>query len=137
TVCLQKSEEAVGGSPGTGVTDSCELLYGCWELNPGPLQEQDISSHPSLHSPSTLEEPEATPITSAAFMANDLYSNNCGPLSVESSRKLLEPRCYTEGLPSPGPLSLDICLTQNLISTRVLSESSLPTQGGKLVCSHP
>ena len=24
---------------GTGVTDSCELPCGCWELNPGPLEE--------------------------------------------------------------------------------------------------
>ena len=24
----------------TGVTDSCEPLCGCWELNPGPVQEQ-------------------------------------------------------------------------------------------------
>ena len=29
-------------SPGTGVTDSCELPYGCWELNPGPLEEQSV-----------------------------------------------------------------------------------------------
>lgn len=27
-------------SSGTGVTDSCELLSGCWELNHGPLEEQ-------------------------------------------------------------------------------------------------
>jgi hypothetical protein len=26
-------------SNGTGVIDSCELSYGCWELNPGPLEE--------------------------------------------------------------------------------------------------
>jgi hypothetical protein len=26
-------------SPETGVTDSCELPYGCWESKPGPLQE--------------------------------------------------------------------------------------------------
>jgi hypothetical protein len=25
--------------PGNGVTDSCELLCACLELNPGPLQE--------------------------------------------------------------------------------------------------
>ena len=25
---------------GTGVTDICELPYGCWELNPCPLEEQ-------------------------------------------------------------------------------------------------
>jgi len=28
------------GSPGTGVTDSCELPRKCWELDPGPLEEQ-------------------------------------------------------------------------------------------------
>ena len=27
-------------SPGTEVTDSCELPCGCWELNLGPLQGQ-------------------------------------------------------------------------------------------------
>ena len=25
-----------------GITDGCELLYGCWEPNPGPLQEQQV-----------------------------------------------------------------------------------------------
>ena len=25
------------------VTDSCELLCGCWELNPGPLEEHQCS----------------------------------------------------------------------------------------------
>ena len=29
-------------SPETGVTDSCELPYGCWELNSGPLEEQPV-----------------------------------------------------------------------------------------------
>jgi hypothetical protein len=30
-------------SPGTGVTDGCEPpLCGCWELKPGPLQEQPV-----------------------------------------------------------------------------------------------
>ena len=27
-------------SPGTGIADSCELPCGCWELNPGPSEEQ-------------------------------------------------------------------------------------------------
>lgn len=26
----------------TGVTESCELLCGCWDLNPGPLGEQPM-----------------------------------------------------------------------------------------------
>ena len=28
--------------PRTGVTDRCKLQWGCWELNPGPLQEQSV-----------------------------------------------------------------------------------------------
>jgi hypothetical protein len=32
--------------PGAGVTDSCELLCGCWELNLGPLQKQPVLSTP-------------------------------------------------------------------------------------------
>ncbi|CAO2613549.1 hypothetical protein LEMLEM_LOCUS16128 [Lemmus lemmus] len=35
-----------------GVTDSCELPCGCWELNPGPREEQSVllTTEPSLHS---------------------------------------------------------------------------------------
>jgi hypothetical protein len=29
-------------SPGTGVTDNCELSCGCWDLNLGPLEEQPV-----------------------------------------------------------------------------------------------
>jgi hypothetical protein len=32
------------GSPGTGITDSCDLPYGCWQLNLGPLGKQLVSS---------------------------------------------------------------------------------------------
>jgi len=34
-----------------GVTDSCELPYGSWELNSGPLEEQPLllTAEPSLH----------------------------------------------------------------------------------------
>ena len=41
------------GSTGTGVTDSCELLCGCWELNPAPLKEQPVllTAEPSLQPP--------------------------------------------------------------------------------------
>lgn len=28
--------------PGTGVTDGCEPLFGCWELVLGPLQEEQV-----------------------------------------------------------------------------------------------
>jgi hypothetical protein len=27
-------------SPGTGITGCCKPSCGCWELNPGPLEEQ-------------------------------------------------------------------------------------------------
>jgi hypothetical protein len=29
-------------SPGTGVTEGCELPCGYWELNSGPLEEQPV-----------------------------------------------------------------------------------------------
>jgi hypothetical protein len=29
-------------SPITGATESCELPFGCWELNPGPLEEPPV-----------------------------------------------------------------------------------------------
>ena len=40
-------------SPGTGVTDSFELLCGCWKLNSGPLEKQSvlITTEPSHQSP--------------------------------------------------------------------------------------
>ena len=38
------------GFPGTGVTNSYELLCGCWELNLGPLEEPLVllTTEPSL-----------------------------------------------------------------------------------------
>ena len=37
-------------TPGTGSSDSCELPCGCWELNPGPQEEQSVllTTDPSL-----------------------------------------------------------------------------------------
>ena len=32
-------------SPGTGIIDSCELPFGCWDLDLGPLEEQPIFNH--------------------------------------------------------------------------------------------
>jgi hypothetical protein len=37
-MCLCKGAKP----PGTGVTESCELPCGCWELNPGHLEEQPV-----------------------------------------------------------------------------------------------
>jgi hypothetical protein len=39
--CPQKSEDSKG-SLGTGVTMVCEPPCECWELNPGPLWEQQL-----------------------------------------------------------------------------------------------
>ena len=39
--CLQRPEEGLI-SPETRVTDGCELLCGCWELNLGLLEEQSV-----------------------------------------------------------------------------------------------
>jgi hypothetical protein len=42
--------------PETGVTDSCELPCGCWELYLGPLEEQPVllTAEPSLQAPRIL-----------------------------------------------------------------------------------
>ena len=49
--CLQWPEEGTGFSE--TVTDGCELACGCWELNPGPLQEQPVifKAEPPLQTP--------------------------------------------------------------------------------------
>ena len=49
--CPEKPEEDIG-YPETGLTNSCELLCGCWELNSGPLE-----GHPLLLTaePSSLQ----------------------------------------------------------------------------------
>lgn len=39
--CLWSPEEA-DRSPGTGLTDGCELPRGCWELNRGPVEGQRV-----------------------------------------------------------------------------------------------
>lgn len=49
TWCLWRSEEGVGSS-GTGITDVCELPFGCWELIPGPLEEESVLLGWSLNS---------------------------------------------------------------------------------------
>ena len=48
--CTTQTQEEGVGSPGTGVMDSCNLLCGCQESNPGPLQEklELVNAKPSL-----------------------------------------------------------------------------------------
>jgi hypothetical protein len=42
-VCLVPTEVREGVvSSGAGFLGSCELPYGCWELNLGPLEEQHL-----------------------------------------------------------------------------------------------
>jgi hypothetical protein len=38
---LRRPEESIGSS-GTGAIDVGESPCGCWELNPGPLEEQSV-----------------------------------------------------------------------------------------------
>lgn len=47
-----RPEEAIG-SPESGVTEGCELPCGCWELNLGCLEEQQVlfTTVPSLQPP--------------------------------------------------------------------------------------
>ena len=47
-VCLYEEVRSLE----TGVTDNCELPYGYWELNPGPLEKQPVllTTEPSLQS---------------------------------------------------------------------------------------
>jgi hypothetical protein len=44
------SQKKSVGSPGTGVTDGCKPPCGFWELNVGPLQEQQVlfTAEPSV-----------------------------------------------------------------------------------------
>ena len=44
TTCMSEAKEASKfiRSLGTRITDGCELPYGCWELNLGPLEEQPV-----------------------------------------------------------------------------------------------
>jgi hypothetical protein len=55
----QWPEEGTGPEEGTmaGVTDSCMPLYECWELNPGPQEEQSVllTSEPFLQPKKTLK----------------------------------------------------------------------------------
>lgn len=77
-VCLQKSAENTG-SLQTGVLDDCEKLCGCWELDLGPLLEQQVplpaesslQSHPSsVFDESVFKKPP----DSLCYLLNSLLS---------------------------------------------------------------
>jgi hypothetical protein len=42
TICSTCMPEEGIRNPGPGAISSCEQLCGCWELNLGPLQEQQV-----------------------------------------------------------------------------------------------
>lgn len=46
-VPVEAKKEGIG-SPETGVTDGCEPLCRCWELNPDPLSELPLTAESSL-----------------------------------------------------------------------------------------
>ena len=37
-----RNQKKVLDPSGTGITNSCELPWGCWELKLGPLEEQPV-----------------------------------------------------------------------------------------------
>ena len=39
--CMWVPEEGIR-SPGTGAPDPCEPPWGCWEWDPGPMEEQPV-----------------------------------------------------------------------------------------------
>lgn len=52
-------EAGTGRSPGTGVTDGCELAHAYWGLNPGPVGEYPVllTAEPSLSPVSAMSQP--------------------------------------------------------------------------------
>ena len=54
SVCMSVSGHWI---PGTRITDSCELLYSSWKLNPGPLEERLmlLTMDPSLQPASSFK----------------------------------------------------------------------------------
>lgn len=56
--------------PGNGLTDGCELPCGCWELNSGPLQEQQglFTAEPPLQPLQVTLESFFMPSVKAVFV---------------------------------------------------------------------
>lgn len=68
--CLCRPEEGIGPL-GTGILDSRDLPWGCWESNPGPLEEQTIlliieSSSPAPELPILIGRYEPKPARALA-----------------------------------------------------------------------
>lgn len=52
--CLWRSVGDAGSPVSMGLMDGCELLSRCWELNPGPLQDQLVLLTTEPPSPNTF-----------------------------------------------------------------------------------
>lgn len=52
--CMHVHSEEGVGLPGTGVTDSCELVCRQWKSKPGPLDEHQVLSTTAPHLISTI-----------------------------------------------------------------------------------
>ena len=61
--CPLRPDEGIG-SPGTRVTDSCELPHGCWKSNMGSLKEQPVLA--------LNAEPPLQPLIPALDIGSDL-----------------------------------------------------------------
>ena len=85
------------------LTDSCKLPCRCWELNPGPLEEQLVLlttepplSHPSLQLPETLLcWSWGLSICCPILLIDSLHANHCSsePRSYESFRETANHCC--------------------------------------------
>lgn len=63
-------------SPGTRAADSCELPYDCWELNPSPLEDQPVTTEPSLQLLSSSFK-DMTSLCSSGWLVT-CYSHQAG-----------------------------------------------------------
>lgn len=80
-VCYTQGSKEGTRSPGMGVTDGCELPHGCWELNPGPLEEQTVLSPLSyLSSPSNGS-------VNISFLCFFLFKRSGGDLVLLNHRR--------------------------------------------------
>ena len=87
--------------PGNGVTDGCEMPCGCWELNLGPLQKQQVL----LTSKSPLQAPhiflkEVTIdfvfFSSMTFIIVQYVAYNDCSINLKESSQRWETECHRE-----------------------------------------
>ena len=76
----QRPEEGIRSS-GTDITDSYEMPCGCWEPNPGPLQEQQVLLSPeqSLQPPFFNLKPTCSPSFLEHTWRKAIWFDNTSP----------------------------------------------------------